>query len=61
MMAFAIEDFTTLAPIYDPSFLRFYTIKSSMKDGVWTDIFYDLDPCTDEEFLKFYDYENKQT
>ena len=62
MMAFVIEDFATSTAIYDPNFLKFYALKSiKLEDGVWTDFYYDLNPCTDEEFSKFYDYENKQT
>ena len=61
MMAFAVEDSETLKPSYDPDFLRFYGRLSILKSGDWTEKFYHLKPCTDEEYSKFYDYENKNT
>ena len=61
MMAFALEDGWSLNPLYDPSFIRFYAIRSKMQDGVWMDKIYNLKQCTEEEFSKFYEYENRQT
>ena len=61
MMAFAIEDYWTLTPLYDPSFIRFYGLRYNKQDRKWSENFFHLKPCTDEEFSKFYDYENKKT
>ena len=61
MMAFALEDFWSLTPIYDPNWLRLYAVRLTMLDGVWTEEYYPMQPCSASEFSKFYDYENRLT
>ena len=61
MMAFALEDFWTLTPMYDPNWLRLYAVRVTLQDGIWAEKYYPMQPCSDAEFSKFYDYENKLT
>ena len=61
MMAFALEDFQTLSPLYDPDFLRLYGVRQGKQDGVWIEKYFPLKPCQDAEFSNFYDYDNKET
>ena len=61
MIAFYAKSYTKNEMLSDPSKIRWYATNIIKIDGIETYPTYRLEPCSEEEFAKFYPPVNKQT
>ena len=60
-MAFALEGFYTATPLEDFRFFRWYSIRWTVEEGLWSPQYSLLKKCTKDYLNKFYEYESDTT